>query len=139
MASSSFYKFHDFVERLAKGEFQFHAAGHTVKVYLTNNTPSASADAVKADLAGITEQNGYTAADIQQDISETSGVMTMTGVDVEWTASGGSFGPFRYAVLYDEDHASDALIGYYDYGSEITIATGEKFKVDFGASILTLS
>jgi len=139
MASSSFYKFHDFVERLAKGEFQFHAAGHTVKVYLTNNTPSASADAVKTDLAGITEQNGYTAADIQQDISETSGVMTMTGVDVEWTASGGSFGPFRYAVLYDEDHASDALIGYYDYGSEITIATGEKFKVDFGASILTLS
>ena len=139
MASSSFYKFHDFVERLAKGEFQFHAAGHTVKVYLTNNTPSASADAVKTDLAGITEQNGYTAADIQQDISETSGVMTMTGVDVEWTASGGSFGPFRYAVLYDEDHANDALIGYYDYGSEITIATGEKFKVDFGASILTLS
>lgn len=139
MASSSFYKFHDFVERLAKGEFQFHAAGHTVKVYLTNNTPSASADAVKTDLAGITEQNGYNAADIQQDISETSGVMTMTGVDVEWTASGGSFGPFRYAVLYDEDHASDALIGYYDYGSEITIATGEKFKVDFGASILTLS
>jgi hypothetical protein len=139
MASSSFYKFQDFVERLVKGEFQFHAAGHTVKVYLTNNTPSASADAVKTDLAGITEQNGYTAADIQQDISETSGVMTMTGVDVEWTASGGSFGPFRYAVLYDEDHASDALIGYYDYGSEITIATGEKFKVDFGASILTLS
>lgn len=139
MASSSFYKFQDFVERLAKGEFQLHAAGHTVKVYLTNNTPSASADAVKADLAGITEQNGYSAADIQQDISETSGVMTMTGVDVEWTASGGSFGPFRYAVLYDEDHANDALIGYYDYGSEITIATGEKFKVDFGASILTLS
>lgn len=139
MASSSFYKFQDFVERLAKGEFQLHAAGHTIKAYLTNNTPSASADAVKADLAGITEQNGYIAADIQQDISETSGVMTMTGVDVEWTASGGSFGPFRYAVLYDEDHANDALIGYYDYGSEITIATGEKFKVDFGASILTLS
>ena len=113
----------------------------TLKVYLTNNTPSASADSVKADLAGITEQNGYAPADIQNGWSESGGTGTLTGVDYEWTASGGSFGPFRYAVLDNDTPTSpaDPLVAWWDYGSSITVNAGEKFKVDFGASILTVA
>ncbi len=57
-----------------------------------------------------------------------------------WTASGGSFGPLQYVVLYNEDATSplDALIGWWDYGSSVTVLDGEQFKVDFGASILTI-
>ena len=135
---ATFVKFQNFVEEVGKGTIQLHAAGHQLKVYLTNNTPDVAADAGKADLAGITEQNGYSAADIQNDASETGGTLTVTAVDVEWTATG-AVGPFRYAVVYDEDHASDALICYWDYGSSISLANGEKFKVDFGASLLTLA
>ena len=135
---ADFNKFNKFVEELAKGAHHLHAAGDTVKVYLTNNAPSASADAVLADLAGITEENGYAAADIQNDVSESSGTASVTGVDVEWTATG-AVGPFRYAVLYNDTHGSDALIGWWDYGSSISLANGEKFKVDFGASIFTIT
>jgi len=137
---AAFVKFQDFVEQLGKGVHQMHAAGHTLRVYLTNNAPSVSADAVKADLAGITEQNGYAPGDVQNDYTETAGVGTLTGVDVVFTASGGSFGPLRYVVLYNDTPTSpaDPLIAYWDYGSNITVNDGETFTVDFGASILTI-
>jgi hypothetical protein len=138
---ATFNKFEDFVEQLGKGVHQLHAAGHTLKVYLTNSAPSASADAIKTDLAGITEEHGYAPADIQNDVSETAGVLTLTGVDVIFTASGGSFGPFRYAVVYNDTPTSpvDPLVCWWDYGSSITINTGETFTVDFGASVFTVT
>jgi len=140
---ASFNKFQDFVEQLGKGVHQLHAAGHTLKVYLSNATPDAANDAVKADLAEITAENGYSAggADAQQDYTESSGTGTCTGTDITWTASGGSFGPFRYAVLYNDTPTSpaDPLIGWWDYGSSITVNTGESFTVDFGASLFTIA
>jgi len=54
---ASFNKFQDFVEQLAKGVHQLHAAGHTLKVYLSNEAPLAT-DTVKADIVEITAQNG---------------------------------------------------------------------------------
>ena len=138
---ADFVKFQDFVEQLGKGVHQLHAAGHTLKVYLTNNAPDAALDAVKADLAGITEQNGYAPADIQNDYAEAAGTGTLTGVDVVWTGTGAGFGPFRYVVLYNEDPISpaDPLIAYWDYGSSISVLVGETFTVDFGASVLTIA
>ena len=137
---ATYVKFQDFVEQLCKGVHQLHAAGHTVKVYLTNNTPDVANDAVKADLAGITEENGYAAADVQNDISEAAGVASMTGTDVVITATG-DVGPFRYVVLYNDTPSSpaDPLIAYWDYGSSITLHNGETFTIDFGSSILQLS
>lgn len=60
--------------------------------------------------------------------------------DVVFTASG-SMGPFRYAILYDDTLTGDPLIGYWDYGSSITLASGETFTVDFDATtgVLQLS
>ena len=140
---ATFNKFQDFVEQLCKGTHQLHAAGHTLKVYLSNTSPSASSHTVKADLAEITAQNGYPSggSDIQNDLSETGGTATVTAQDVTFTASGGSFGPFRYAVIYNDTPTSpaDPLVGWYDYGSSITVLDGETFTVDFGASLLTLS
>ena len=138
---ATFNKFEQFVEDLASGVHNMAAAGHTLKVYLSNATPSASLDAVKADLAEITNQNGYTApVDIQNDASQTSGTLSVTAVDVTVTATG-AVGPFQYAVIYNEDPTSpaDPLIGWYDYGSPITLANGETFTVDFGASLLTIT
>jgi hypothetical protein len=138
---ATYNKFQDFVEQLGKGVHQLHAAGHTLMLYLTNNAPDAALDAVKADLAGITEQNGYAAADAQNDYTETGGTGTLTCVDKVWTASGGSFGPFRYVVLYNDTPTSpaDPLIAWWDYGSAITVNDGETFTVDFGASVLTIA
>jgi len=120
---AAYVKFQQFAEDLGAKVHDLQAAGDTLKVYLTNNAPSVSADAVKADLVGITEENGYAPADIQNDYSQSAGTATLTGVDVVFTASGGSFGPFRYAVLYNDTPTSpaDPLIAYCDYCSETTI------------------
>ncbi len=138
---ADFNKFEQFVADLGKGVHQLHAAGHTLKVYLTNATPSESGDVVLADLAGITEENGYAAADITNDYTEAAGVGTLTGTDVVWTASGGTFGPFRYIVIYNDTPTSpaDPLVCYWDYGAEITIQEGYPFTVNFGDSILTIT
>jgi len=110
----------------------------TLMAYLTNNAPSAADDDVLADLAGITEQNGYAAADVQNAFSEAAGVGTLTGTDIVWTGSG-DFGPFRYAVVYDDTHANNVLCFWWDYGSAITVHDGETMTLDFGASILTIA
>jgi hypothetical protein len=111
-----------------------------LKAYLTNAAPSASADSVKADLAEITNENGYTApVDIQNGYTETSGTGTLTGVDITITASGGTVGPFRYVVIYNDTHASDGLVCWHDYGSAITLQSGEEFVIDFGANLFTIA
>lgn len=138
---ASFNKFEDFALQVGKGTHQLHTAGHTLKVYLTNAEPSASADTVKTDLAEITAENGYPSGgtDIENDYTESGGTGTLTGTDVVFTAAGGSFGPFRYVVLYNDTAANDELVAWWDYGSAISCNTGETFTVDFGASILTLA
>ena len=139
--AATFNKFNDFVEQVLTGKHDFTATGHVYKVFLTNELPLA-ADTVKLDMAEITTtfMSPSGEVDIQNTLSETSGTATVAGTDVVWTASGGGFGPFRYVVLYNDSATSptDALVGWWDYGSSITVNDGETFTVDFGASILTL-
>jgi hypothetical protein len=136
---AAFVKFEAFSEALAKGEHNCHT--DTFKVYLTNTVPSAAADTVKADLAeSMTTANGYTVGgeDATNTVSRSGGTTSVVGVDIVWTASG-AVGPFQYAVLYNDTHASDALIGYWDYASAVTLANGETFTADFGSSLFTLA
>lgn len=135
---ATYNKFQQFVEDLCKKVHDLH--NDTLKVYLTNATPSASADAVKADLAEISAGAGYTAGgtDIQNSVSESAGTATVAANDVTWTASAGTIGPFRYAAVYNDTPTSpaDPLVNWWDYGSELTLADGESFTVDFGSNKL---
>jgi hypothetical protein len=113
---------------------------------LTNSAPTA-ANSVKADLTEISAGNGYTAGGNTASVtswSQTSGTAKLVLADPStWTASGGSIGPFRYAVLYNDTPTSpaDPLVGYWDYGSSITLASGETFTVDFDGTngVLTVA
>lgn len=138
---AAFNKFQDFVEQLGKGTHQLHAAGHTLKIFLTNEAPLA-ADTVKADMVELSAGNGYTAGgfDTQNDWAETGGTGSCIGIDVSITAAGGTIGPFRYVVLYNDTPTSpaDPLIGWWDYGSALTLQDGEVFNVDFGATMFTV-
>jgi hypothetical protein len=128
---AAYNKFFDFSEQLVLGTHDFDA--NTFKVYLSNATPSQSADAVKADLAEISGGNGYTTPGETTTItvSESGGLTTVSGTQVSWTASGGTIGPFRYAVLYNFSSASGNLVAWWDYGSSITLNAGESFTVKF--------
>ena len=114
-----------------------------LKVYASNDAPSASADSIKANLAEITVQNGYPSggSDITNTFSETAGVASLFGVDVIWTASGGSFGPLRYIALYNDTPTSpaDPLIAWWDRGDSVTVLTGQTVTVVFGVNIFTWS
>ena len=140
---ASFNKFQSFVEYLAEGVFDLE--NDTLKIMLTNTAPNATDD-VFGDLTEISAGNGYTAGGTQATVSssaQTSGTYKLVLADVVFTAASGSIGPFRYAVLYDDTPTSpaDPLIGYWDYGSSITLNDTETFTFDADASagILTLA
>jgi len=141
--SSSFVKYQCFVENLA--EKVHNLASDTLKVALTNTAPNAATHALLGDITEISGGNGYTAGGnqtVQSSSAQSGGVYTLASADpATWTASGGSIGPFRYAVLYNATPSSPLkpLIGYWDYGSSITLNEGETFTVDLGASTLTLT
>ena len=102
-------------------------------------------DATRADIADLGSGNGYTAggADTANTASESpAGTLTVVGTDIEWTASTGTIGPFQWAVLYNQVGglgAGNKLIGWWEYSDPVTLQIGEKFKVDFGASLLTIT
>lgn len=140
---ASAVKFHQFKTDLAAGVHvnALNADTDVLKVYLTNTAPDQALDTLFAELAEIAAGNGYTAGghDVQNAASTVTGTITVVGTDVVITASGGSIGPFRYVVLYNSTAVGGPLIQYWDYGSSITLADGESFTVDFGASLFTVA
>jgi len=138
---ASFNKFNSFVEAVA--EKTHNLGSDTLKVMLTNSEPGAS-DTQLTDLTEISAGNGYSAGGTTATTSssaQTSGTYKLVLADVTFTASGGSIGPFQYAVLYNDTATNDELIGYWDNGSAVTLSDGESFTVDFDASngVLTIA
>lgn len=140
---AAFNKYQQFVEDLGNKVHDLVGTNDTLKVLLSNAAPNAATHQVKADASEISAGSGYSAGgeDVQNDGSESGGTLTVTGVDVTITASGGPIGPFRYVILYNDTPSSpaDPLIGWWDYGSSITLQDGESLTVDFGASLFTIA
>lgn len=136
---AAFNKFQDFVEQLGLAKHNLNT--DALHVYLSNAVPSASLDAVKADLAEIAAGNGYTAdgIDTLNTFAEAAGTATLTGTKAVWTASGGSMAAFQYVVLMNFTQATPLkpLIGWWDYGSALTLLVGETFSVKFNSSETT--
>lgn len=139
---ATYNKFQSFVEAVA--EKQHNLGSDTLKVYLSNTAPNASTMTVKADLAEISAGNGYTAGGntaTQTSSAQTGGIYKLVLADpATWVAAGGSIGPFRYAVLYNDTATGDPLIAWWDYGTSITLGAGDTFAVDFDPStgVLTI-
>lgn len=136
----AFTKFQDTVEQFWKGVHQLHAAGHTVRVVIHSDAPTVATDDELANLTQVTG-TGYTAGgeDTQNDMTESSGTATWTGVDVTWTAGAGDWGAGRYVAAHNDTSTGDKLLGDWDYGANFTPGNGETFTVDFGASVGTLT
>lgn len=139
---AAYNRFNDFVEQVLTAKHDFTAAGHVFKVYLTATAPVAT-NTIKSEIAEIAAGNGYPAGgvDTQNTLTETAGTATVAGTDVVFTAAGGSIGPFRYVVFYNDTQTSPAkpLVAWWDYAASLTLLDTETFTVDFGASILTLA
>jgi len=141
---ATYVKYEPFIERLANKEIDWFGTTDTFKAAIHTDAPTVATDDDLTDLTQIGGSNGYTTGgeDIQNDATRTGATVTMTAVDVVWTASGGNLGASttgRYFSIYDDTHASDALMASYDYGATFTVATGETMTLDFGASLATLA
>jgi hypothetical protein len=139
---ATFNKFQQFVEDLAKGVHNFTSdATCSVTVALTAaaNAPVAT-NSVLANLTQISYTNLSSRVVTGVTAEHTTGTVTFTADDLVLTASG-AVATFRYVVLYNDDPTSpaDPLIGWYDYGSDVTLANGETFTIDFTGGFATLA
>lgn len=140
---ANFVKFNKFIENLGKAGYNF--SSDTIRFALTNTAPTAESDTVFDPITKHpppSAANGYTTGGHEATIDswgETGGVGTLAcTTDITITATAGGIGPFRYVIAYDYTSATDLLIGYWDYGSSITLAVGESFKIDVTNSILSI-
>jgi len=126
---ATFNKFNAFVADVAN---KVHNLGSdTLKIMLSNTQPLAT-NAVKADITEIGAGNGYSAGGTAVTITssaQSGGLYKLIGNNVVYTASGGSIGPFQFAVLYNSTPAVGNLIGWWDYGLAVTTTTGNTFTV----------
>jgi hypothetical protein len=137
---ATFVKVDDFVEQLALGTHDFDT--HVFKLALTDTAPTPSTDVswlVGTTAPAPTAANNYTAGGntIAVTVAETpSGTVEVRGNETVFTATTGGIGAFRYALLYNDTATTpvDALIGYWDYGSSITLADTETFTATFNAT-----
>ena len=97
-------------------------------------------NSVLADLTTIAYTNLSSRIVTGITAEHTTGTVTFTATDLVLTASG-AVSTFRYVGLYDDDPTSpaDPLICWYDYGSDVTLASGETFTLDFTAGFATLA
>lgn len=130
---ASFTKYNTFIDELSKGGHNLQTA--VFKAALTNTAPTAATDTVwnTTVAPAPAAANGYTAGGntlTTSSASTSSGTFKLVLADSTFTASGGQIGPFRYVILYNSS-ATNKVVGYYDYGSSVTLNDTETFTVDF--------
>ena len=137
---ASFTKFNLAVDDLCKGALNF--SSDTLKVMLTNTAPIATNHAY-ADISSneVGSGNGYTtggATVTGTGTSNASGTESITANATTWTSVTGNLGPFRYVVYYDYTATTKTLIGFYDYGSSLTLngVNGDTFTVTPAGGVL---
>jgi hypothetical protein len=123
-----FNKFNPFVEAVAE---KVHNLGSDQLTLALTNTLPTSANSVLADITQITYTNLSTRNLTTSASSQTAGLYKLVVNDITLTSTGGSTGPFRYLVVYNSTAAGGPLIGWYDYGSSLTLNSGESLAVDF--------
>lgn len=137
---ATFSKVNDFV---VNAVHNMDLASDQVVIALSNTSPASESPNPSADgngtLANVT-QVAYTNLSSRNvttsSSTQTSGTYKLVLADITLTSTGGSTGPFRYVYIYDDSVTSpaDPLIGFYDYGSSLTLNDGDSLTVDFSAA-----
>ena len=135
---ATYNKFNQTVEDLAEGVYTCSTDQFTVALCAAANAPVAT-NSVLANLTEIAYTNLSSRDLTTSTSSQTSGTFTQLFSDLVLTASG-AVATFRYVVIYNNTPTSpaDPLLCYYDYGSDLTLASGETITIDFTTSTFTI-
>ena len=137
---ASFVKINDFVANAVEN---MDLESDQLVIALSNTAPSSESSNPTADGNGIlgnVTQISYSNLSSRNLTTSSSGqsggVYKLVIADLTLTASGGSVAAFRYVYIYNDTVTSpaDPLIGYYDYGSSLTLNDGDTFTIDFSPS-----
>lgn len=131
--------FHNILTEALKGNLDFD--GDTIKVVLVTDSYTPDADDTQySDVSAneVANGNGYTTGGYTVALTVTdddaNDRVVIDSADPTWTASGGSIGPFRYAIWYDDTHGSDLLLYCFDFGSNQTANDGATITVTVSAN-----
>lgn len=126
---ATFNKFNQFVEDVAE---KVHNLGSDALVVALSNVAPAAGNSVLVNITEISYTNLSARTVTTSSSVQTSGTYKLVCADLVLTASG-AVATFRYVVLYNDTPTApaDPLIGWWDYGSGVTLANGETFTVDF--------
>lgn len=131
---ATFNKFQPFIEDVWEGVHNL-GSNQLVAFLTTNaNIPDVT-DRVIADVTQIAYTNLSSRNITTSSSSQTSGTYKLVLTDLVLTASG-AVATFRHAGVYNDTPTSpaDPLVGWWDYGADVTLANGETFTYDFDAS-----
>jgi hypothetical protein len=127
---ATYIKFNSFVEALAEKAHDLSSDQIKVALCATANAPVA-ANTVLADLVEIAYTNLSSRDVTTVSSGQTAGTYKLVLDDLTLTVSGGAVSAFQYIVLYNDTATNKELIGFYDYGSSVTLADGDQFILDF--------
>jgi hypothetical protein len=132
------------VKSLANKEIDWDS--DTIKVMLCTSTytPDQDTHQYKSSVTNEVTGTGYTAGgatlgSVSVSYSGASNTFTIDGADVSWPASTITA---RYAVIYDSTPATDAtrpLLGYVDFGADVSSSGGSFDIVWDSAGIFTVT
>lgn len=129
---ATFNKIRQFAEDVYEKVHNMGSDALTFALTAAANAP-VNTNTILANLTQITYTNLSTRVPTISSSAQTAGVYKLVLTDLVLSASGGSVAAFRYPVLYNDTPTSpaDPLIGWYDYGSDLTLASGESLTLDF--------
>ena len=137
--------YNNFKEAVMEGEFNLASGGDTIKVILVSgHSPDIDVHDEYADVSGdeYGTGDGYTAGgatlagqDVTQDDANDRGVFD--GTDLTWSSLGAlSPATPSHAIMYDDTHASDLLIAYWELGT--TATNGCNYTLQWGTNGIIL-
>ena len=134
----TYTKFNQTVEDWLEGVYTASTDQFTVALTAAANAPVAT-NTVLANLTEVSYTNLSTRNLTTSTSSQTSGTFTQLFADLVLTASG-AVATFRYVVIYNNTPTTpaDPLLAFYDYGSDLTLASGETLTLDFTTSTFTV-
>lgn len=128
---AAYNKFYAFVEDMAEKVHNLGADALTVALTAAANAPVAT-NSVLVNLTQISYTNLSSRVLTISSSAQTTGTYKLVIADLVLTASG-PVATFRYIAVYNDTPTSpaDPLISWFDYGSDVTLANGETFTLDF--------
>lgn len=125
--SLAFTKLQNFVADIANGVYILNA--DQLAVALTDVAPTATnrllSDLTQISYTNLSSRNITTTSSV-----ETSGTYNLKLNSLTLTANG-TVDQFQYIVIYDTIPSGGRLIGWFDYGSEVKMLSGDTLPITF--------